>query len=116
MAHHDRNRPGAEGEFIPAVIFAAKSTEDKRGSIDTQLADGRALAEAEGWEVVGEFNDAGFSAYSGNRGPDLERAMACAEERVPCRFVVQHSDRLARGDGKRAKHLVEYALWALQKD
>src|SRR5665213_3814860 len=27
-------------------------------------------------------------------------------------IIVQHSDRLARGDGKVARHLVEYALWA----
>jgi hypothetical protein len=27
---------------------------------------------------------------------------------------VQHSDRLARGDGRSARHLVEIALWALK--
>ncbi len=33
-----------------AVIYAAKSTEDKHGSIPTQLEDCRALAERHGWE------------------------------------------------------------------
>ena len=47
---------------IRAVVYAAKSTEDKRGSIATQLRDCRDLAECEGWEVVGEFRDEGFSA------------------------------------------------------
>lgn len=44
--------------------------EDKRGSIETQLEDCR--AGREGWDIVGEFQDEGFSAYSGNRGPGLE--------------------------------------------
>ena len=34
----------------PAVLYAAKSTEDTRGSIPTQLDDGRDMAEREGWE------------------------------------------------------------------
>ncbi len=62
-----------------AVLYAAKSTEDKRGSIPTQLADARAMAEREGWEIIGEFQDEGFSAYSGNRGPGLEAAKRAAE-------------------------------------
>ena len=59
----------------PVVIYAAKSTEDKHGSIPTQLDDCRALAKREDWHVVGEFSDEGFSAYKGNRGPDLARAI-----------------------------------------
>jgi hypothetical protein len=35
-----------------AILYAAKSTEDRRGSIPTQLADCRAAAEAEGRDVV----------------------------------------------------------------
>ena len=55
-----------------------QSTEDTHGSIPTQIEDCRALAEREGWEVVGVFQDEGFSAFSGNRGPDLEKAKALA--------------------------------------
>lgn len=102
-----------------AVAFAAKSTEDRHGSIPTQLADARALAEREGLEVVAEFRDEARSAYRGNRGPGLAQAMAECErlavEHGASVLIVQHSDRLARGDGARAKHLVEYALWAAQK-
>ena len=36
------------------MIYAAKSTEDKHGSIPTQLEDCRQMAEREGWTVVGE--------------------------------------------------------------
>ena len=37
---------------IPAVVYAAKSSADERGSIQTQLADCRALAEREALERV----------------------------------------------------------------
>ena len=47
------------------VIYAAKSTEDKRGSIADQLKDCREFAEREGWEIVGEFTDENKSAYHG---------------------------------------------------
>jgi DNA invertase Pin-like site-specific DNA recombinase len=100
-----------------AILYAAKSTEDKHGSIPTQLEDCYELAEREGWEVVGQFTDEGFSAYSGNRGPDLERAKALAarvaqERGGICFLVAQHSDRLARGAGDKpgaADSLVE--IW-----
>jgi site-specific DNA recombinase len=90
---------------MKAVIYAAKSTEDKHGSIPTQLDDCRALAERQGWEVAGEFIDEAFSAHKGDRGPGLARALEAGERQVAT-LVVQHSDRLARGDGKKAKHLV----------
>jgi site-specific DNA recombinase len=103
-----------------AIVYAAKSTEDARGSIPDQLADGRALAERDGLEVVGEFRDENASAFKGNRGPDLERAMRECErlagEGHNVSLVVQHSDRLARGDGKQARHLIEIVLWALKQD
>ena len=108
-------------ETLPAaVVYAAKSTEDKHGSIPTQLEDCRARAAREGWSVVAEYQDEAMSAYSGDRGPDLARAMAKCEqlavEHGTCALIVQHSDRLARGDGKTARHLVEVALWALKHD
>jgi DNA invertase Pin-like site-specific DNA recombinase len=88
---------------IPAVIYAAKSTEDTHGSIPTQLEDCGALADRERWEVVGEFSDEAFSAFSGNRGPDLDRAKtlaaATAAERGRCLLVAQDADRFARGAG-----------------
>lgn len=91
---------------VPAVLYAAKSTIDKHLSIPTQLENGREMAGEEDWEVVGEFHDENFSAYSGNRGPDLRRAEAAAEQATAkfgtvAMLVVQHSDRLARGAGDR---------------
>jgi DNA invertase Pin-like site-specific DNA recombinase len=102
--------PATQRGPTKAILYAAKSTEDKRGSIKTQLADCRALAEGEGWQVVGEFSDEGFSAYSGNRGPGLVRARQAAVKAAPSVLVAQHSDRVARGAGDApdaAEHLVE---------
>ena len=102
----------------PAVVYAAKSTEDRRGSIPTQLTDAREMAEREGWEVVGEYSEEAASAWSGNRGPELDQAMKHAErlahEHGSAILVVQHSDRLARGDARQARHLVEVVTWALK--
>ena len=100
----------------PVVLYAAKSTADLKGSIPTQLEDCRVLALREGLTVASEHQDEAASAYSGSRGPGLTDAMAACERLViehgSCALIVQHSDRLARGDGKAARHLVEYALWA----
>jgi DNA invertase Pin-like site-specific DNA recombinase len=95
---------------LPAVIYAAKSTEDRHGSIPTQLDDCRELARREGWTVVGEFSDEAFSAYHGNRGPGLAEAKQKAIEKTPCILVAQDADRFARGAGDRpgaADHLGE---------
>ena len=103
-----------------AVIYAAKSTEDERGSIPDQLADGRRLATERGLEVVAEFKDEAKSAFHGDRGPGLAKALADCErlsvEHGSCALIVQRSDRLARGDGKQARSLVEIVLWAIKHD
>jgi DNA invertase Pin-like site-specific DNA recombinase len=93
---------------LPAIIYAAKSTADERGSIPTQLADCRAAAEAEGREIVAEFKDEKASAYKGNRGTGLTAAKDAAIKHG-AELWVQHSDRLARGDGITADHLAE--IW-----
>ncbi|HWA55239.1 MAG TPA: recombinase family protein [Solirubrobacterales bacterium] len=102
----------------PAILYAAKSTADTNVSIPAQLREGRELAEAEGRSVVAEFKDENKSAFTGDRGPELAKAREVAEELArehgECALIVQHSDRLARGDGIQAAHLVEYALWAIK--
>ena len=52
-----------------AVIYAAKSTQDRHLSIPTQLDGCREKTTSEGWTCApgDEFSDEGFSAYSGNR-------------------------------------------------
>lgn len=86
-----------------AVLYAAKSTEDVHGSMPTQLDDCRALAQRQGWTIVGEFSDEAFSAWHGNRGPGLEQAKAravnAATEHGRAILVAQDADRFARGAG-----------------
>jgi DNA invertase Pin-like site-specific DNA recombinase len=56
-------------------------------------------------------SDEGKSAYSGNRGPGLAEAkrlaVEAATEHGQAELWVQHSDRLARGDGLTADHFGE---------
>jgi DNA invertase Pin-like site-specific DNA recombinase len=106
---------------VPCVIYAAKSSEDIHGSIDTQIEDGRRLAAARELTVdEPPVFETKRSAYHGNRGPELESAMrrceALATTHGRCVLIVQHSDRLARGDAKQARHLIEVVLWAIKSN
>lgn len=85
-----------------AVLYAAKSTEDVRGSIPGQLEDGRAYAKAAGLKVVAEYSEQEVSAFKGNRGPELAAALEHVEQ-IGGTLIAQHSDRLARGDGMQAR-------------
>src|SRR4051794_1167111 len=100
---------------LPCVIYAAKSTDDARGSIPTQLADCRTAIEREGHRrVVAEQADEAASAFRGNRGPGLAAAKATARRAAKggaAELWVQHSDRLARGDGVAAHHPAGGFFW-----
>jgi DNA invertase Pin-like site-specific DNA recombinase len=90
--------------LTPAVLYGAKSTEDRNDSISTQLAEAREMAAQEGRVVVAEFSDEGFSAYTGNRGPGLARAKRAAvdaarQHGTTAMLIAQASDRYARGAG-----------------
>lgn len=102
---------------MPCVIYAAKSTEDIRGSLATQVEDCRKAIQAESERiVVAEYADEAVSGFSRSRGPALAAALeqvgALAAEHGRAELWVQHSDRVARGDGRTARHVVEIALWA----
>src|SRR4051812_34895440 len=98
---------------LPVVIYGAKSSDDVHGSIPTQIADCRAAIERAGGRVlVGDpLYDEAKSAFRGNRGDQLAKAKALAEraarEHGQAELWVQHSDRIARGDGRTADHLAE---------
>lgn len=102
----------------PAVSYSAKSTWDPKGSLATQRSDGRFLAEENELELVAEYKDENATGYKASRGSGLTDAMAHAEqlaaEHGECALLIQHSDRLARGDVITARHLLEYAIWALK--
>lgn len=98
-----------------AVLYAAKSSPDEKGSIPDQLREGREWAKEKGLKVLASHSEENVSAYKGDRGPELAKAMEHTE-RAGAVLVAQHSDRLARGDAKQARHLVEIALWAIKAD
>jgi DNA invertase Pin-like site-specific DNA recombinase len=110
-------RPKLAGEqdgpkATPAVVYAAKSTADPHGSIPSQVADCLTAIEREGSALYGEpQRDEDVSGYSRSRGPGLEEAkrlaLEAAERHGGAELWVQHSDRLARGDGLTADHLAE---------
>jgi DNA invertase Pin-like site-specific DNA recombinase len=108
----DSNPNANDTGKIAAVIYAAKSTTDVRGSIPTQLEDCRRMAEREGWEIAAEHQDEAYSAYHGDRGPGLAAAWSMASELAAehgrAVLVAQHSDRFSRGDGLQATHLAEW--------
>jgi site-specific DNA recombinase len=113
-----QNQPSAPTPPV-AVIYGAKSTQDEHGSIPDQVERCREYAAANGWEVAEPpESDEAASGYHGSRGPGLIRAKARAaalatdgRETVLLVFV---SDRLARGDGREAAHLVEHVLDGLK--
>ncbi len=100
--------------MTPCVIYAAKSTTDEHGSIRSQLERCREYAAQRDWGVVAEYQDEAASAYKGSRGPGLRNAKthasALAGEHGEAVLLVFATDRLARGDGRTAAHLVEYVL------
>lgn len=84
-------------DLIYCVLYAAKSTEDRRGSIPGQLRDCRDVVErATDRVIVGEYSDEAFSAYHGDRGPGLVDALRqteeLARERGTAELWAQHSD------------------------
>jgi DNA invertase Pin-like site-specific DNA recombinase len=97
-----------------AIIYAAKSTPDEKGSIDDQIKKCRALAVEEGYEVLHVYKEEDVSAYHGDRGEELALALKHAAEEGAA-LIVWHSDRLARGDGERNRHLVEVLLEAMHE-
>jgi resolvase-like protein len=105
---------------IHAVLYAAKSTDDPRGSIPDQLRRCRNAAEAENREVVAEFLDEAASGYHASRGPGLADARALTERlRAEGREVelwVLDPDRLARGSGERGKAHLAQVYWVVGRD
>jgi DNA invertase Pin-like site-specific DNA recombinase len=103
-----------KGSSGPAIIYAAKSSPDERGSIPDQLGKCGDWADDESYEVVATYHEENVSAYHDDRGPELAAALEHAA-RIGAALIVWHSDRLARGDGEKNRHLVEILLDAMRR-
>lgn len=94
---------------VPAVIYAAKSSPDEKGSVADQQRVVLERVEREGGRIVvaEPFGEPNVSGYTGERGPQLEAAMRAAVEAAAehgeAELWVFHSSRLARGDGRKGR-------------
>jgi hypothetical protein len=69
---------------IPCVIYGAKSTEDKRGSIPDQLAQCRDAITGDARRGIrGEYTDEAVSAYRRDRGPACATRWSTARTSLP---------------------------------
>ena len=76
------------------ALYARVSTSDRQHP-DSQLGELRAFCKRRGWEVTGEFTDAGISGTK-ERRPELDRLLAECRKRLVDAVVVYRYDRFAR--------------------
>jgi len=77
------------------AIYARVSTTNHGQDLNLQLRELRQFAEARGWQVAGEYVDAGVSGSKDSR-PELNRLMADAHQRRFEVVCVWRFDRFAR--------------------
>ena len=78
-----------------AAIYARVSTSNHGQDVGMQTRELRQFCEARGWQVVGEYVDAGVSGAKDSR-PELNRLMADASRRRFDAVIVWKFDRFAR--------------------
>ena len=78
-----------------AVLYARVSTANHGQDVTLQTRELRQFAEARGWQVAGEYVDAGISGSKDSR-PELNRLMADAHKRRFDVVAVWKFDRFAR--------------------
>jgi len=94
------------------AIYArvSKADMDDPNSVPVQLADCKARAQDEGWQVVAEYVDEGVSAWRvGTRRPQFEELLADVEAGRADTILVREQERLLRQlkDGVRVADLAE---------
>lgn len=101
-------RQDASPDLIPVVAVGIESGRAGAESPDSQL---RAIAKHpaanEGRVCVGKFKESGRTGFKGERGPELERAIAAAKaaaaEYGEAELWCFHTSRLARGSGRKGQ-------------
>jgi DNA invertase Pin-like site-specific DNA recombinase len=85
-----------QNELIPAVIYARYSSSGQREeSIEGQLRDCHAYAQANGFTVVGEYVDKALTGRTDKR-PDFQRMLRDSERGVFKAVILWKMDRFAR--------------------
>ena len=86
---------------MKTALYARVSTTDKGQDPEVQLRELRAYAQARGFEVTGEYVDAGYSGAK-DRRPELDKLMDAARKRLIDCVLVWRLDRF----GRSLEHLV----------
>jgi DNA invertase Pin-like site-specific DNA recombinase len=80
---------------LRVAVYARVSTLGKGQDTEVQLRELRQFAQARGWQIAGEYVDAGISGAKEKR-PELDRLMAEAHRRRFDAVIVWKFDRFAR--------------------
>lgn len=97
------------------LIYARYSSAMQNArSVADQLADCRARAEAEGWQIVGEYHDSEISGAAGlddAQRPGIAALLSRLEQGGIDQVLTEHTDRIARhqGDAYAVRELIEHA-------
>jgi hypothetical protein len=93
--HISHTRKFANTMTTRVAIYARVSTTNHGQDVSMQTRELRQFAEARGWQIVGEYIDAGVSGAKDSR-PELNRLMADAHKRRFDVVCVWRFDRFAR--------------------
>ncbi len=95
------------------AIYARVSTTNHGQDVTLQTRELRQFAEARGWDVAGEYVDAGVSGSKDSR-PQLDRLMAACRKRLVDAVVVYRYDRFARSLRQLVNALAEFDALGIQ--
>lgn len=97
-----------------AVLYARVSTDEQAEgySLDAQIGHCREYCEGQGWEVVSEYVDPGFSGRSARR-PQFEQMMKDAKAGLLDIVVVHKLDRFARSLRDTLNYLHKLDSWGV---
>jgi len=98
---------------VNAALYARVSTKTGSQNPDTQIRELREYCKRRGWEVAGEYTDAGVSGVKRER-PELDRLLAeCRKRRVDA-VVVYRYDRFARSLRQLVNALEEFRALGIE--
>jgi len=100
--------------IVRAVLYARVSTDEQTEgySLDAQIGHCREYCESQGWEVVSEYVDPGFSGRSAQR-PRFEQMMKDAEAGLFDILVVHKLDRFSRSLRETLNYLHRLDGWRI---
>jgi DNA invertase Pin-like site-specific DNA recombinase len=96
-----------------AAIYARVSTNNSHQNPDMQLRELRDYCQRRGWEISGEYVDAGISGAKEHR-PELDRLLADCRKRKADAVLVYRYDRFARSLRQLVNALEEFRALGIE--